>query len=131
MNDKSNVKVDVSSFSADQLFDTLILSAPLSCVTQVCVCVSRQLYAPVDQISSNVMMETVSWAADSVTASETAVMDQTKSTAKTVCAVCVCVYSFRNDSLIILRALSNEKALFICFLAFVCVTVFTFHLRLS
>lgn len=50
-----------------------------------------QLYAPVDRISSNVMMETVSWAADSVTASETAQTDQTKSTAKTVCALCVCV----------------------------------------
>lgn len=60
-------------------------STPL-CVTRVC---PWQLFAPVDRISSNVMMETVFWAADSVTASETAPTDQTKSTAKTVSALCV------------------------------------------
>lgn len=41
------------------------------------------LYALVDQISSNVMTATVSWAASSVTASETAPMERTKSAVKT------------------------------------------------
>lgn len=40
------------------------------------------------------MMETVSWAADSVMASETALMDQMKSPAKTVCAFCVTIDFF-------------------------------------
>lgn len=57
------------------------------CNTTVCVC--AQLYGPVERISSDVRMETASWAADSVTASETARMDRTKSAAKTVSGLCV------------------------------------------
>jgi len=58
------------------------------CNTGACL---WQLYALVDQISSNVMTATVSWAASSVTASETAPMERTKSAVKTV--RCVCSYA--------------------------------------
>ena len=98
----------------------------------VCACafVCVQLYAPVEQISSNVMTETASWAADSVTASETAPMDQMNSAAKIVCALCV--RSFTDDCLIIPKALF---LIFVCFFLFnlrhpkvhnVCVCVCTF-----
>lgn len=93
----------------------------------------RQLYAPVDRISSNVRMETVSWAADSVTASETAPTAQTKSTAKTVRAlrVCLCgracVCSFTDYSLIILRHCQMKKqhfsVFYVSFRSSVCVCV--------
>lgn len=63
--------------------------------TFIYVC-SWQLSAVVDWISSNVMMEAVSWAAGSVTASETALMDQTKLAVRMVCAVCVHVHSCAN-----------------------------------
>lgn len=94
----------------------------------VCVCV-WQLYKPVDRISSSVMMETVSWAADSVMASEIALMDQTKSTAKTVCAACVCTtlqmaaFNFPEGDC------SLKKRYFSYFE--LCISVCRLHIRLS
>lgn len=54
-----------------------------------CLC-PWQLFAPVGRISSNVTMETASWAADSVMASETVQTDQTRQTVETVSVVCWC-----------------------------------------
>lgn len=54
-----------------------------------CLC-PWQLFAPVGRISSNVTMETASWAADSVMASETVQTDQTRQTVETVSVVCCC-----------------------------------------
>lgn len=48
-----------------------------------CLC-PWQLFAPVGRISSNATMETASWAADSVIASETVQTDQTRQTVETV-----------------------------------------------
>lgn len=82
----------------------------------MCVC-SWQLYAPVDWISSNAMMEAVSWAAGSATASETVPMDQTKSTAKTVC-VCAALQMTLILILIILMPSWDEGASFFLFFVF-------------
>lgn len=54
-----------------------------------CLC-PWQLFAPVGRISSNATMETASWAADSVIASETVQTDQTRQTVETVSVACWC-----------------------------------------
>lgn len=65
-----------------------------------CLC-PWQLFAPVGRISSNVTMETASWAADSVMASETVQTDQTRQTVETVSVAhwCECSQTYHLSAL--------------------------------
>lgn len=67
------------------------------------------------------MTEAASWGAGSAMASETALMDQTKSTAKTVCAMCAALMTHPNPYPNYAHGLLDEEASL----------TFGFHFRLS